>query len=175
MKRLIISAAYSDQSSGLFDKYSKCTCHYFVSQVYDLFFFYMMNVSSKTINKDHSNDRLETTNNIISQSTINVESCTEKNCILTVDDFCFWYDVRSALLDVIDRVVAMDETRSSHTEHSVSQSNQVHRRRKRPKTSIAIQTSCDIEQRRNAKVQANTVTLFPAQKTNLSSSNLFFN
>ena len=146
---MILSAAYpySDQTSSLFDKQSKCTCHYFVSQ-----------------------NQIQTTNNTISRPLINVESCPEMKYILTVDDFCFWYDVRSALLDVIDRVVAMDETPASILRQIPSK-----RRGKRPKTSIAIQTSHDNDQRRNAKVQANTVTLFPSQRNNLSSSNLFLN
>jgi hypothetical protein len=98
-------------------------------------------------------------------------------------DFCFWYDVRSTLLDVIDRVVAIDETRRFLTQeirptiikYCLPQSNTIHRRSRRPKTSIAIQTSSDSGQRRNAKVQTNTVTLFPIQKPNLSSSRLIFN
>jgi hypothetical protein len=103
--------------------------------------------------------------------------------ILTVDDFCFWHDVRSTLLDMIDRVVAIDEnhhliteeTLSTMTRPSLPQSNQIHRRIKRPKTSIAIQTSSNNQQRRNAKIQTNTVTLFPLQKPNISSSKLFLN
>jgi hypothetical protein len=55
------------------------------------------------------------------------------------------------------------------------ESNTVHRRNRRPKTSIAIQTSYDYEQKRNVKVQTNTVTLFPLQKQNFSSSKLFLN
>ncbi len=93
---------------------------------------------------------------------------------MTVEDFCLWYDVRSTLLDMIDRVVAIDEAQQipSDIMHvCIPQSNTI----RRPKTSIAIQTSYDYEQRRNVKVQANTVTLFPLQKQNFSSSKLFFN
>ena len=129
-----------------------------------------MNISSKDDKEEHPIDQIQTTNNTISRPLINVESCTEMKYILTVADFCFWYDVRSALLDVIDRVVAMDETPTSILRQIPSK-----RRQKRPKISIAIQTSHDNDQRRNAKVQANTVTLFPSQRNNLSSSNLFLN
>lgn len=102
--------------------------------------------------------------------------------IPSVDDFCLWYNARSALLDVIDLVMAMDETAaaivrqipSTNTGLSLPRSNPIQRRRKRPKTSIAIQTSCDPEQRRNAKVQANTITLLTAQQTNLSYRRTYF-
>ena len=102
---------------------------------------------------------------------------------MTITDFCFWYDVRSTLLDVIDRVVAIDEACRFITQQipptivkvCLPQSNTIHRKIKRPKTSIAIQTSYDYEQRRNAKVQTNTVTLFPLQKQNISTSKLFLN
>ena len=53
--------------------------------------------------------------------------------------------------------------------------NRIHRKNRRPKTSIAIQTSYDYEQKRNAKIQTNTVILFPFQKQNVSSSKLFLN
>ena len=46
---------------------------------------------------------------------------------------------------------------------------------RRSQTSIAIQTSFDYGQRRNAKVQTDTVTLFSVQSQNLSSSRLFLN
>ena len=78
--------------------------------------------------------------------------------ILTVEDFCFWHDVRSTLLNVIDQVVAIDEN---------------HQTIRKPKTSIAIQTSSNNQQRRNAKIQANTVTLFSVQKPNISSTKVF--
>jgi hypothetical protein len=84
---------------------------------------------------------------------------------------------------MIDRVVAIDEAHCLMTQQipsnmlkvSLPQPNTIHRKTRRPKTSIAIQTSSDYEQRRNAKVQTNTVTLFPLQKQNFSSSKLFFN
>lgn len=142
-----------------------------------------MNISSKNDHDDQPNERFSAADKTISRPLIDVDNCTEMKYILTVTDFCFWYDVRSALLDVIDQVVAMNETPaiavrpipSTNTEFSLEQSHQVQRRRKRPKTSIAIQTSHDHDQRRNAKVQANTVTLFSSQRNNLSSSNLFLN
>jgi len=97
--------------------------------------------------------------------------------ILTVADFCFWYDVRSTLLDMIDRVVAIDEARyfisekipSNIIKFCLPQSNKIHRKMKESKISIAIQTSSDYEQRRNVKIQTNTMTLCPLQKQNISS------
>jgi hypothetical protein len=113
-----------------------------------------------------------------------LEHSSDVKYILTVADFCFWYDVRSTLLDIVDRIVALDEAHSSLLFQQkpstviklcLPQSNTNHRRIRRPKTSVAIQTLSNYEQRRNAKVQTNTVTLSPLQKANLSSSKLFFN
>jgi hypothetical protein len=107
-----------------------------------------------------------------------VEYSSDIKYILTVADFCFWYDIRSTLLDIIDRVVSREEPRQCMSPRTIiklclPELNTTHRRIRRPKTSIAIQTSYHNEQKRNAKVQTNTVTLFPLQKQNLSSSKFF--
>lgn len=96
----------------------------------------------------------------LSNHSNNNEYLFDTQYILSVADFCLWYDVRSTLLDMIDRVVTMNEVCHLNTQQ-ISQSNTIQRKVRRPKTSIAIQTlSNSYEQRRNAKVQTNTVTLF---------------
>ncbi len=79
-----------------------------------------------------------------------------------IEDFYFYHDIRSTLLDIIDQVVIIDE-------------NHRCQRIRRSKTSIAIQTLSNNEQRRNAKIQTNTLTIFPLQKSNISSSKIFLN
>ncbi|CAF2699859.1 unnamed protein product [Rotaria sp. Silwood2] len=167
-----------DQSLSLFDKQTKCTCHYF-------------NVNGNCLTKNVHTKLIPIyptfCSSLSSQPSINMISSLDcpshAKYILTVADFCFWYDVRSTLLDIIDRVVVMNEVHHFVTEKNCStivkfclpQINPNHRKMRRPKTSIAIQTSFDNKQRRNAKVQTTTVTLFPIQKQNLSSSRLFLN
>ncbi|CAF1166243.1 unnamed protein product [Adineta steineri] len=167
-----------EQTLNLLDKHTKCTCHYFNFNENCL----AKNLHTKLISIDPS-----TCSTLSSRLSINIipslEYLSNVQYILTVADFCFWYDVRSALLDIIDRIVTMNETQSYLTEKisptivklHIPQINTVYRKIRRPKTSIAIQTSHDYDQRRNAKVQANTVTIFSLQKPNLSSSKLFLN
>ncbi|CAF4729984.1 unnamed protein product, partial [Rotaria sp. Silwood1] len=124
---------------------------------------------------------------LLSQTSINIISSLEcsfhAKYILTIADFCFWYDVRSTLLDIIDRVVTMNEVQHYIVEKNhlkivkfcLPQLNTKYRKIKRSKNSIATQTLFDHEQRRNAKIQTNTLTLFSIQKQNLSSSKLFLN
>ncbi len=114
----------------------------------------------KNFNENNSTNQIEKKRSSTS------EDSSEMKYILTVEDFCFWHDVRSTLLDVIDQVVAIDE---NHCQEFSPQ------RIRRSKTSIAIQTSSNNQQRRNAKIQTNTVTLFPLQKSNISSTKVFLN
>ncbi|CAF3686859.1 unnamed protein product [Rotaria sordida] len=169
-----------DQTLSLFDKQTKCTCHYF--NLND-------NYLTKNIYTKQISNHSTSCSSLSSQPSINIISSLEypshTKYILTITDFCFWYDIRSTLLDIIDRVVAMDDihhfivekNHSTIVKFYLPQLNTNHRkiRQRQPKTSIAIQTSFDNDQRRNVKVQTNTVTLFPIQKQNLSSSRLFLN
>ena len=115
-------------------------------------------LNSKNLNKTYS-----------TELTNNRESSIETKYILTLDDFCFYYDIRSTLLDLIDRVIAIEEIPSLRIQQNPSTiikyclppSNPIYRKKRKEKSSIAIQTSADFEQKRNAKVQANTLTLSP--------------
>lgn len=61
-----------------------------------------------------------------------------------LDEFCFWFDIRTTLKDLVDRVV--------HEEN---------RKRKRKQISISIQTSPIDDQRKSVKIQTNSLVLFP--------------
>ena len=101
--------------------------------------------------------------------------------LVTMMDFCFWYDVRFTLERLIDDVVALNtnETNAvnSNTRTIVKlclpQPSAIYRRKKRKTASIALQTSIDDQQRRNIKVQTNTVTLSPHTQRDLFTSTLF--
>ena len=101
---------------------------------------------------------------------------------VTMVDFGFWYDVRSTLERLIDGVVTLNDIESigikSDTRTIVKlclpQPSTIHRRKRRTTASIALQTSLDGQQRRNIKVQTNTVTLSPLAQRDLLTSTLFF-
>ncbi|CAM2698086.1 unnamed protein product [Rotaria socialis] len=165
------------QTLNLYDKQSKCTCHYF-------------NLNGNYVSKSMHTKLIASHpirfSSLSSQASIimsSLEYTSHVKYILTTADFYFCYDVRSALLDIIDRVVAMDDVNhlipekkaATMVKNCLPNSSTNNVKDRRSQTSIAIQTSFDYGQRRNAKVQTNTVTFSPVQSQNLSSSRLFLN
>ncbi|CAF1274716.1 unnamed protein product [Adineta ricciae] len=124
------SNSCSDQTFHLINKHTKCTCHYF-------------NFNENSF-VNHPSHRLS--RNLISS----IEYSPDGQHIFSISDFCLWHDVRSTLLELVDRVVTINETNHAflcQTTHSVG-----------------IQTSVDFNSRRNAKIQTNTIMLCPVQR-----------
>jgi hypothetical protein len=95
------------------------------------------------------------------------ESPTDSKHILITDDVQLWHDVHSTLLDIVDRVVTIEDTRRLILQYlpktiiklCLPQTSALRRGTPRSKHSIATQTYLNCQQQRHVKVQTNTVTL----------------